>query len=391
MPAGITSTNAPWSRIVNSTIANFIREEQINILRNRLFTAMLKKRGRITYSWSGTLMDWKVRYRRAPMVGFADGDTVTFSRQDRDKTAKIDWRGFSAADQMTKGEFLQNRSNEAIIKLFDTRTTLLLQDVEDQFCETFYTDGSLAANSKMQHGNETFLSYANQAIGNGAMLPTATYAEINCALGAYGGSWSQQGNLQWPSGRGDASYDFWSPLVIDVGDTMWGTSAKWGTVGTTPGSCVEAVAFAIIKSKKSPSLQGELDCFILNDEAYRQYISQLRAMQRIVISGQISELIGMGFANTVQQDGGKDVTWEYGLPTSSQLGNGIGVIGYGFNFDQIELRSQQSQVWVPEGPSFDDATKSWRWSIDFFGNTCWNPKYQLKLLNFTTPTDSAQM
>ena len=389
MAAGTTSLNPQWSRVVNTTIRNYIREEEVNILRNRRLTALLKKRGRITFNWSGIAMDWKVRYRRAPLIGFADGDTVTFARQDRNKTAVLDWRGYSASDAMTKGEFLQNRSTEAIIKIFDTRTRTLLDDVEDQFCEQFYLDGTTAANSKNMHGVESFLNYATQQAGNGAMLPSATFAGISCTPGNYGGSWSASGSLTWPNGKGDASYDFWSPLIVDVGDTFFGSSATWG--GATNPTCVEAVSFAIIKSKKSPSKKGELDFFMLNDEAYRQYIKQLRSLQRIVVNGQTSELIGLGFDDVVQQDGGKDITWEYGLPTSSQLNNGIGVIGYGFNLDQMELRSQQAQVWVPEGPSYDDATKTWRWSIDFFGNLYNNPKYQCKLLNYTTSSDNAQM
>lgn len=392
MAAGTTSLNAPWSRLVNTTIRNYLREEELNILRNRKLLALMMKRGRITYNWSGTAMDWKVRYRRAPMVGYQDGDTVTFSRQDRNKTAVQDWRGYSASDAMSKGEFLQNRSNEAIIKLFDTRTQTLLQDVEDQFGEQLYVDGTMTANTKGMHGAETFLNYATQSIGNGFMIPSANYAGINCAPGAYGGSWSTNGALTWPNGKetdSTQSYDFWSPLICDVGDTFWGTSATWGSTGAI--SCVNAVAACIIKSKKSPSKKGMLDLFLLNDAAYYQYIAQLRALQRIVVNGQTSELIGLGFSDVVQQDGGKDVTWEYGLPVAAQLNNGVGVIGYGLNLDQVELRSMQSQVFVPEGPSFDDATKSWRWSIDFFGNLVWNPKYQCKLLNYTTQSDSAQM
>jgi hypothetical protein len=394
MAAGTTSLNSPWARIVNSTIRDYLREEEINILRNRKTLALMKKRGRISYNHSGTAVDWKVRYRRAPLVGFADGDTVTFARQDRDKTAAIDWRGYSASDAMTKGEFLQNRKASAIIKLFDSRTKILVEDVEEQFSEQIWVDGSLPANAKAMHGIETFLNYGTVTAGNAFLLPTAVYGGINCAPGAYGGSWSASGNLQWPHGKGDqatgATYDFWSPLILDVGDTTyWGASATWG--GATNPTCVEAVALMIIKSKKSPSKKGTLDLFMLNDSAYQQYIKQLRALQRIVVNGQISELIGLGFDDVVQQDGGKDVTWEYGLPTSAQLNNGVGVIGYALNLDQVELLSQQDQIFVPEGPSFDDATKMWRWSVDFFGNLKWNPKYQGKLFNATTTTDTAQL
>jgi hypothetical protein len=388
MAAGTTTLNTPWARIVNSTIKQYLREEEINILRNRKLLALLQKRGRISFNHSGTAMDWKVRYRRAPLVGFADGDTVTFSRQDRDKTATLDWRGYSASDAMTKVEFLENRSEQAIIKLFDTRTERLVQDVEDQFGEQLYIDGTLAANSKFMHGIESFMNYANQAVGNAFMTPTAVYAGLNCTPGAYGGSWSSNGALIWPNGKGDsqtaAQYDFWSPLICDVGDTFFGSTHTWLN------NCVEAIARCIIKSKKSPSKKGMLDLFILNDEAYAQYISQLRSLQRIVVNGQISELISLGFDDVVQQDGGKDVTWEYGLPTSAMLNNGVGVIGYGLNLDEMELRSMQAQVFVPEGPSFDDASKTWRWSIDFFGNLVFNPKFQCKLLNYTTTSDSAQ-
>jgi hypothetical protein len=395
MAAGTTLLNSPWSRLANTTIRDYVRGEELNILRNRKLPALLKKRGRITYDHPGIAMDWKVRYRRAPMIGFADGDTVTFSRQDRHKTAALDWRGYSLSDAMTKGEYLQNRSTEAIIKLFDTRTKMLLEDAEDQFAEQFYVDGTMPANIKYMYGLETFLNYSTQVVGNGAMKPTATYAGINCTLGTYGGSWSApiSGNLTWPNGRGDGSYDFWAPLIVDVGDTFFGngSSAYWGANGTNPVSCVEAISFAIIKSKKMPSKKGALDLFLLNDVAYQQYITQLRSLQRIVVSGQTSELIGLGFDDVVQQDGGKDVSYEYGLPVSSSLNNNIGVIGYGLNVDQMELCSQQSEVWVPEGPSFDDATKTWRWSIDSYIQLKCDPKFQVKLFNYTNSADTAQM
>jgi hypothetical protein len=43
---------APWSRVVNSTIRKYIRDREINILRNRKLTAMLKKKGRIAFNVS---------------------------------------------------------------------------------------------------------------------------------------------------------------------------------------------------------------------------------------------------------------------------------------------------------------------------------------------------
>ena len=370
----------PWSRVINSTIRDYIRQEEVNILRNRKLTALLKKRGRITFNHSGIAMDWKIRYRRTPMVGFATGDTVTFTPQDQDKTAVLSWRGYSAADALTKGEYLQNRSTEAIIKIFESRNKRLLEDVEDQFGEQFYVDGTAAANVKFMHGIESFMgtSTATGVANAGVATPSGSFAGLSCVPGNYGGSYTGT----WPNGKGDPEYEFWSPLLVDVGNDMFVpggttpgvTNRLWNFADSAGNSvALEAVSFAIIKSKKSPSNRGMLDLFLLGEEAYRQYLPRLRSKERIVVNNNNSELVSLGFADTIQQDG-KDITWEYGLPA--------GVIGYGINLDQMELCSQQATVWVPEGPSFDDASKTWRWSVDFFGNTRWNPRYQVKLRNY---------
>src|ERR1700727_3292797 len=109
---------ADWSRGVNTTIANSIKGEEVNILRNRKLTAMLKSRGRITFNWAGEHVDWKIRYKRAPMQGYADTDTLTFPRRDRWKTATLPWRGYALTDSRTKGERLKNRSGQAIINVY---------------------------------------------------------------------------------------------------------------------------------------------------------------------------------------------------------------------------------------------------------------------------------
>lgn len=364
----------PWSRVVNSTIKNYIRDREVNVLRNRKLTALLKKRGRFSFNWSGIKMDWKVKYKRVRLTPFADGDTLTFDRKDRHKTAELDWRGYSATDAMTKGEFLQNRGKEAIIKLYSAISTDLMDDCEDFFGEEFYINGYLAQNAKRIHGIESFMGAAANA-GNGAGTPTATYAGLSCVPGFYGGNWTPGVLPAWPNGYGDPQYDFWSPIVVDYGDTLFpGT----GTGGNTwANNCIEAVAFGIIKSKKSKSVRGMLDVIFLEDEMYRTYLSAVRASQRIMVDrGQASGLVQLGFTDVINQDG-VDLTWEYGTPPD---------VGYGFNVDMIEMRSMQAQVFVPEGPDFDMANKSWRFSIDMYGNATFNPKFQVKFAQLTAVT-----
>lgn len=363
---------APWSRIVNSTIRKYIRDREINILRNRKLTALLKQKGRITFNWSGTACDWKVKYKRVKLTPYADGDTLEFSRKDRYKTAALDWRGYSSTDSMTKGEFLQNRSTEAIIKLYDTISQDLIDDMEDAFGEEFYQDGNAPGNSKRLHGIESFMGATANA-GNGAATPTGSFAGLSCVPGYYGGTWSGGSLPGWPNGRGDAQYDFWSPIIVDYGDSLFPGGASPNN--TWANNCIEAISFGIIKSKKSKSAKGMLDVIMTDDEMFRTYMASYRAKERIVVQRDAdkSPLVALGFSDIINQDG-VDVTWEYGI---------LPGVGYGFNTDMMELRSQQAQVFVPEGPDQDISTKSWRFSVDFFGNATWNPKFQVKFAKLT--------
>jgi hypothetical protein len=43
----------------------------------------------------------------------------------------------------------------------------------------------------------------------------------------------------------------------------------------------------------------------------------------------------------------------------------------------------QAQVFVPEGPDFDISTKTWRFSIDLYGNAVYNPKFFVKFAQLT--------
>lgn len=111
----------------------------------------------------------------------------------------------------------------------------------------------------------------------------------------------------------------------------------------------------------------------LETELYRQYVQTQTTRQNIYRTpggDKGDSLIGLGFGDVTYFEG-CEVTYEYGLPPG---------VGYGFNLDQMELMSLQGQLFVPEGPDYDSATKSWRFSIDFFGNLWSNPRYQVKWL-----------
>jgi hypothetical protein len=371
---------ASWSRVANSTISKYVRKRENNTLRNRKLTALMKKRGRITFNWSGDKMDWKIKFKRQKMRTFQDGDTLDFPQSDRYRTAKLDWRGYASTDSMTKAQFLQNRSTEAIVNLYAELAKDLMDDMDDEFGEEMYVNGYDPDNIGRIHGIESFMQASVNA-GNGAASPTGSFAGLSCVPGDFGGSWTggptfaASANGGWPNGRGDAEFDFWSPLIVDYGDTLFDPTHQ-----TWENNCIEAISFAIIKGKKSKSLTGGLNLFLLEDELYRKYLKQIRGKERLVVqrSQEASDMVSLGFLDTVNQDG-TDITSEYGITPGG---------GYGFNVEAMELRSQQAQLFVPEGPDQDISSQAWRFSIDFYGNMVWNPKFQVKLANLTNPDDS---
>ena len=348
-----------WSGIVNTTMHKFIRQEEPNVLRNFKLLAMLQDRGRIMMNNSGDLMDWKVRYKQAPMQGFADMDTLTFSRKDRYKTAQLEWRGYAVTDMMTKMEREKNKNTEAIIKRYSTIGSLLLEDLEEQFGNEFYKDGN-AANSKGIHGIESFFGTGSPVAAGFVAAPSDTYGGLTTGLGDYGGSWSTaSGNVNWPSGTGDAHFDFWSPLIVDYTDAAWAASTD-----TWVNTALEALRYGIIKGKKNKSKKGMLDMILLEGELYRGFLELLQTEEQIhVVRGQSmgstkGRLYDLGFTDVTNFDG-VDITWEYGIPSA---------VGYGWCLDQMSLESLQGQLFVPGGPDWDPPTQAWRFTIDFMGN-----------------------
>jgi hypothetical protein len=373
-----------WSRIVNTTTHDFIREVEVNVMRNRKLLAVMQDRGRVSFGHSGDLMDWKIRYKRAPMIGYADADTLTFSRRDRWKTAQLEWRGYAATDSMTKMERLKNKNVEAIVKIYSEIAKNLMDDLDDQFGDEFYINGTAAGNEKRVHGIETFMGTSGTSAKQPVGLPNSSYAGLVCTLGNYGGSWSTTGatttNTDWPMGTGDAHYDFWAPLIVDYTNAN-ATSATNGTTGWTsatktwPNTCEEALRYGIVAGEKNRSKKGQLDIILLENELYRQF-AQFQAGKeqlRVQRGDKPGGLYALGFADTINFEG-CDVSFEYGIPRGS---------GYGWSMDNMELKSLQDSLFAPEGPDYDIASKSYRYSIDFMGNLTHNVRNFTKWKNLT--------
>ena len=299
------------------------------------------------------------------MQGYADSDTLTFSRRDRWKTAQLEWRGYAATDSMTKLEKLKNKNVEAIIKVYSEIAVHLMADMEDQFGDEFYIDGNAAGNSKRIHGVKSFLGTSGASTLAPIGKPNSTYAGLVATLGNYGGTWSGITGAEpagtWPTGTGDAHFDFWSPLIVDYTSAVSVANGGWAaTTKTWPNTCEEAIRFGLIKSRKNKSARGMIDLILLNDDLYRQFEDKFSAKERLNVQrgDKKGGLYALGFEDMINFEG-CEISYEYGLPSTE---------GYGFPIEMMELASLQDQLFVPNGPDEDIASQSFRFSIDFFGN-----------------------
>jgi hypothetical protein len=144
-------------------------------------------------------------------------------------------------------------------------------------------------------------------------------------------------------------------LIVDYTNTLWTPATK-----TWANTAIEALRFGIIKAKKNKSKRGQLDLILANDELYRPFLSLLQTEERINVSPEngSSGLYKLGFTEVTNFDG-VDITYEYGVPAG---------VAYGWCMNLVELISTQGELFVPEGPDFDIASQSHRFSIDFIGN-----------------------
>jgi hypothetical protein len=335
-------------------------------MRNRKLMALMQAKGRVSLDGNfGKDLDWKVKFKRAPLQGFADGDVVSFARRDRFRTARLDWRGYNLTDLQSKLDRLKNRGTAAIIDLYSEILDSMVDDIEEGFADEMYKNGYAAGNTRGIHGIESFLQ-GTAAAGRAVATPTSTYAGLSCTPGAHGGNW----NGNWPSGSGDAHYDFWSPILVDYTSTYWGGSDQsWAK------NCNEAIRFMLIKGRKSKSRKGMMDLILLNDDLYEQFLNTLDDKQRLNVNrNEKVGLVALGFTDTVNFDG-CDVTTEYGVPLNT---------GYAFNTSQMELMSlQQGRLFVPTGPVFSEETSTYRVLIDYYGNMKFNPRGQGKFYPYT--------
>lgn len=353
-----------WARIANTTIKDYLREEEDAVSRNRVIYGLAKSKGRVTYNHGGDGVNWKVRYRRNALQTNNGEQTVEFNRYNRNLSADLDWAGYIIPESITKREKLQNRGTPAIIKFVSDLTESMTEDFQDGFAEEFYVDSSATGNSQRWSGLETMyaingtvtITSGAQRTANAADLfgyPNDTYAGLSTVLGNYGGSWGTQSarSSTWPLGRGSADYDFWSPAVLNYTSTALG-----GSVATWAIQCESAIRTLVDSINKRQGANSQVDLVIVDRDLYT-LLKEREATRQSVVIEKTTPLKALGFTDSIDIDG-VEVTAEYGMPAG---------VGYALSMKHLEIMSMQEQLLMPDMSTFDQGSRTFRYAIDCLG------------------------
>lgn len=350
------------------TIPQYLRQETDATTRKYKMLALLQAKGKMSFNNGGTRVEWPVKYQQNTMRQYSDGSGLTFAPQIRHTRGIVDWGSYIMTESISRIDLKQNQGPEALVKLYADKSKMLIDEMKDQFHLQFYNDGNATGYEDAIDGFETYLGNTSTQAAGFVGTPSSTYAGISTALGASGGTWSLNGSSQvvWPRGRGSVQYDFWSPIIAIVDNASWSIStATWAA------RSMEVTRFCLTHAMRNGSEEGKTDGVFLNPEWWRLYKELAAGKERIVVNrGEAVSLIGLGFTDVMQLDGA-EITSEYGIPDD---------VGYGLNFDEMELMSQNPDLWEFIGPDWSTAHDAYLMLLSFNGQLRTNtPRNQFKI------------
>ena len=352
-----------FSRTAATTLANHIREVEESMLRNYQMGALLEAGGRVNYNNSGEGFDWPVQYRLHKVEGNTGETQRNFARRNLWKTASLEFRGYQTTDSMYYREFRSNKGPEGVVKVFDNFVERLETSLTQGLGGEYYVDGSASGNENSWHGLESIFvlngtvdsTSGAQRSANAADIvgyPNDTYAALSTVLGNYGGE--NESGQYWPDGIADAEYDFWSPLVVNYTTTHADLPSS---TNTWAGQGDEAMRYAIINAQRNTSKNGQITNILLARDLYMGLLNIIDTKERIQISSEQS-LRALGFKNVLNFDG-IEVSWEAAIASG---------VGYGINYDNMELKSMDESLLRSEGPEYDIHSQSFNAVVSTLSN-----------------------
>lgn len=358
-----------WIGVVNATAPKYLQGAANNTIRNRLLLMLLQRYGRMEFNQNGYVLRWDVQYDEPPAQVYGDAGVFEFARHDVLKTLELSWGGYLANDLMTYKEKAMNDGNVAIVRRYDRMMPQLQDSLQNKFCAELY--GTSSGDPNRIDGLETFFAnHGTTVAADRVATPSGTYGGKSCTLGADTGTWTSNHTVKpnaalgkdWPSGSGDARYDWNSYKKINWSSTNWGTgSTAWID------NCERVLRQTFLWLTHTGGKEGRPTIALLSQDLFYDYQNKQEAKQRILVPHK--EASDLGFPDTLNQEGVM-VRHEYDVPAN---------VGYVLNIYQMMLSSLYSQLFWNVGPYDVPSKLRYELLVGFFGNVRYNVKHQAKL------------
>jgi hypothetical protein len=351
-----------WARAIGTTITNYLRTEEIAVLRKFRVFAALEGSGNVLTNQSGRGFSWEVRFRNQP-VSSNNGETPrSFARHNLWKTAKLDYRGYQVNDMLLRREMLENRGQQALIDVAGKMASRLQESMEQHLSREVYVDGEAPGNEHRFCGLETMFATdgsvnvdtgereATPRAADPFMWPKDTYAGLSTELGAEAGSQLETGS--WPNVACDPEYDYYSPVVVNYTSSFFkGASPTWKD------QCVEAVREGLHQAKRNDTKESAIDLVLLDRRMYIDYMNRLDSKERAIVT-KTNGLKSYGFGDVFEQDG-CEISTEYAVPTGC---------GYGLSISNMYLHCMEGSLITAEGPYYSESQQAYRYIASVLAN-----------------------
>jgi len=361
-----------------SSIADYERGAQDLTIRNRLFLAMLQKRGRITYNHSGTECIWDAIISQPQASGWI-GQSLEFGSHNPLIQFTTDWRGLVNTDSFDFMGYLQNRGQATqLVNVWKTKIDGVMTGLRNSFTGELFNDGS---DSQKPLGLRSFLDAGTVVVGDKIAAPSDTYAGKSTVVASQGGSWETTATLtapnasignNWPYPRGTSDYDCTSPKLVNTVSTAWTGTNTWLA---NAWRCLNTARTWLKVSgdrEHMPNL-----CF-LSADYYDQFKENQEAKTHLLMP--VREATELGFPDTLGFEGLAVEGADFDVPANN---------GFILNLNTIEIKCMLDVLFkVIVGSSgkstVDDWLKGAGFNIDdlsqrlvclFAGQVCYMPKF----------------
>ena len=364
------------SQLLLAQAKKYFREASDLTIRSRLWLAMMEEYGVIEYNADGFDANWDVVYAQPEFSQYGDDDDVTFSNHRALKQATIDIRGYVGTDKLTLKQSLMNRGEGAIVKLLSNKAKQLVKAARDTMAGELYVDGNATGNTNRFHGILSFMGAGTCAATDRVAKCNDTYAGLSTVQANYGGTWSSDlgtGNYpnatlatDWPDGKGDSKYDFFSPILANYSSTAWPSG------GTTwADNCVDTLRAVAGWLRVNTGDEDVPVCFLLDKKMMRDFKTNRDPTLRTLVPHKASQDLGF-----------EDVLTFEGCALKAEY-NATAGVGYAVTTSMMEMFLLTDSLFDDnDSPKKDWETGNYLFKLHNFGNMRFQPKYfaQLKAI-----------